>query len=391
MNGTKTTLLAGLTAFTVLLAGCAGNNAGMGIGGEKVATVNGTAITKADYDKTYDEMRQALGLDKMPQQQREMLADTVQQMALNKLIYHALVYGAAEKAGVKVSEQEIQQYKQDKIFKNPALKEQFQAFLSQNKMSEADFDKMVREQLLLNKFTEAKGGKDVQVSDAEVKSFYDKNKDQFKVPERIHASHILLKAIVPQMKQALREKNPKITDAELETQINAKKAELKAKADKLFAEIKATPAKFEDLAKKNSEDPISAKNGGDLGPMVENNIDPVFWEAIQKTQDGKMYPGVLVTQFGYHIIKVGTHMPPKQEGFAEAKEFIKDQLGQQRKQEFLKRWAEESKNTAKIDIEPKYMPKAAQAGAAGPEGMAPGGQAPAAMQAQPAPQQQAKH
>jgi parvulin-like peptidyl-prolyl isomerase len=389
MNGTKTTLLAGLTAFTVLLAGCAGGKTGMGIGGEKVATVNGTAITKAEYDKTYDEMRQALGLDKMPQQQREMLSDTVQQMVLNKLIYHALVFGAAEKAGVKVSDQEIQQYKQDKIFKNPALKEQFQAFLTQNKMSEADFDKMVREQLLLNKFTEAKGGKDVQISDAEVKSFYDKNKDQFKVPERIQASHILVKAIVPQMKQDLREKNPKITDAELEKQINAKKAELKAKADKLFAEIKANPAKFEELAKQNSEDPISAKNGGDLGPMVEANIDPVFWEAIQKTQDGKMYPGVLATQFGYHIIKVGAHMPPKQEGFEEAKVFIKDQLGQQRKQEFLKRWAEESKNTAKIDIEPKYMPKAAQA--TGAEGMAPGGQAPAAMQAQPAPQQQAKH
>lgn len=380
MTKTKASILAGMTAFTVLLAGCSGGNSAMGDGGKKVASVNGVAITKADYDKTYDELRQALGLDKMPEQQKQMLADTVKQMTLNKLIYQTLVYSEAEKAGVKVSDQEVQQFKQDKIFKDPAMKEQYQSFLKQQKMSEADFDKSIREQLLLNKFTEVKGGPSVQVTDAEVEEFYNKNKDQFKLPERIKASHILVKAIVPQMKQEIRDKNPKITDTELEKQINTRKAEMKAKADKLFTEVKADPGKFEELAKKNSDDTVSAQNGGDLGLMVESNIDPVFWEAIEKTKDGAMYPGVLATQFGYHIIKVINHLPAKQETFAEAKDFIKDQLGQQKKQEFLKRWAEQSKTTAKISIEPEYMPQAAQPGAAGP---AAGGQA------QPMPQPQA--
>src|SRR5690606_12850001 len=122
----------------------------------------------------------------------------------------ALINNEASKAGIQVTGDEIQKYKQEKIFSNPDMKTQFKTFLEQNQMSEADFDTMLKENLLMNKFLDVKGGAEVQVSDSEVKMFYEKNAEQFKVPERIRAKHILVEAVIPKMKKDLREQNAKI-------------------------------------------------------------------------------------------------------------------------------------------------------------------------------------
>jgi parvulin-like peptidyl-prolyl isomerase len=377
MSKAKASILAGMLAATIFVSGCA-NQGALG-GGEKVAVVNGTTISKVDFDKTYGEFEKAFHLDAAPQQQREAMGDTLKQMTLNKLILQTLIFNEATKDGIKVTDADVDDYKKKKIFSNPAMAEQFQAFLKQNNMKESDFDAMLKDNLLLNKFMDAKGGPAVQVSDADVQAYYAKNTAQFKIPARIHASHILVKAIVPQMKQELRSKNAKITDAELDKEIATKKEEMKAKADKLFAEVKADPAKFETLAKSSSDDTLSAQKGGDLGFMAENSIDPTFWAAAAKTPDGQMYPGVVASQFGYHIIKVMAHEAPHQQTFAEAKEMIREHMSQEKKQAFLQTWAEAQKATAKIEVEPAYKPKAETAG--GPGGMTGGN-----MQAVPATQ-----
>lgn len=390
MKNAKASILAGMLACTVFLSACS-SQGGLG-GGGKVATVNGTTITKAEYDKTYNEFEKAFHLDTASPQQKDQMSEMLRQMTLNKLILQTLIYNEASKAGIQVSDADVTKYKQEKIFNNPTLKEQFKTFLDQNKMKEADFDAMLRDTLLLNKFMDAKGGQEVKVSDAEVKTFYDKNIDQFKIPERIHASHILVKAIVPQMKQEIRAKNPKITDTELDQEINTEKQQLKAKADKIYADVKANPNKFAELAQKNSEDPASAKNGGDLGDIPQSNIDPAFWAAAEKTPNGQLHPGVVATQFGYHIIKVTDRKPPHQQTFEEAKEMIREHMAQEKKQTFLQKWAEQQKSVAKIDIEPAYQPKTAPEVGGQPGGMPAGMQQPAPQPvATNAPAEQGKH
>lgn len=376
MDKMKVSLLAGMLAVTVMVSGCA--NGGLA-GGQKVATVNGAVISKAEYDKTYSEFQKSFHLENVPEEQKGMLDDYLKQMTLNKLILQTLINTEANKAGIKVSDEEVKQYKQDKIFNDPALKEQFKAFLSQNKMQESDFDAMLRENLLLNKFMEAKGGQQVQVTDAEVKNFYDKNVEQFKMPESIRAEHILVKAIEPQLKQELRKANEKISDAELQKGLEAKKQALKAKADQLYAEVKANPAKFEEVAKKNSEDTMSAVKGGDLGFMPEGTVDPSFWAAAEKTEKGQLYPGVVTSQFGYHIIKVLDRKAAHQQTFDEAKAAIREQMSQQKKQAFLQQWAQQQRAAAKIDVEKAYQPKEPEMGASAETG-AQGGAAPAAGQ-----------
>ena len=75
-------------------------------------------------------------------------------MTLNKLILHTLVANEAQKANINVTDADVQAYKQKKIFSNPTLKEQYHTYLTQNMMSEADFDAMLKENLLLDDETD---------------------------------------------------------------------------------------------------------------------------------------------------------------------------------------------------------------------------------------------
>lgn len=385
MNGTtatrvKSVILSGLLAGTVFLAGCAG-----GLADSKVATVDGTPITRTAYDKTYKEFQKAFYVGNVPDSQKAALTDTLKRMTLEKLIAQTLIYNEAAKAGVTVTSAEVTDYKNKKILKDPVIAQQFKAFLTQNKMQESDFDAILKDNLLANKLIEAKGGPQVAVSDAEIKTLYDKHKDQFRHPERIHASHILVKAIEPQMKQELRAKTPTISDAELGKAVARQKETLKAKADKLFSEVKANPSRFEALAKVDSEDAASAGQGGDLGFMAQESTDPAFWAAIQKTPDGRLYPGVVSTPFGFHIVKVLAHQPPYVQTFEEAKPLIRDHLAQMKRQAFMQQWIEQQKTAAKIDIEPAYKPQEAPppAAATAPPAVPPAAKMPSSASSEP--------
>ncbi|MEM0952082.1 MAG: SurA N-terminal domain-containing protein [Cyanobacteria bacterium P01_H01_bin.74] len=354
MNTLKRVVLSGIIVGFITFSGCA-NNAGLNT---KVATVNGAVITKAAYEKAYSEIEKAFQLGNATEEQKAAMADTLKQMTMNKLILQQLVQSAAEKAGLSVSEEDIKAYKDENINSKPELKEQFTAFLKQNSMTESDFDAMLKDNLLMEKFMTLKGGDKVNISDSEAKTFYDSHKAQFDLPFRIHAKHILLKAIVPEIKKEIESKNEKISDDDLNKAIAEKKAAIKQKADTLYTQVIASPEKFETFAKENSEDKVSAINGGDLGDMAQSSVDPKFWGAAEKTPVGKIHEGVVESQFGYHIIKVVDTKPEHQMTLTEASPVIKQQLGMQKKQAFIQSWLDDQKAQAEIVIEPDYQTEA---------------------------------
>src|ERR1700740_3852404 len=96
-------------------------------------------------------------------------------------------------------------------------------------------------------------GQSAQVTDDELKVQYQQNIQQFQVPNRVHAEHILLMTVGK-------------TDAEV--------TEIKKKAEDILAQAKKKGANFEDLAKKYSEDPGSKTKGGDLGWLVQGQAGP---------------------------------------------------------------------------------------------------------------------
>ena len=153
------------------------------------------------------------------------------------------------------------------------------------------------------------------LTDAEMKSFYDKNMDKFKTPDQVRASHILVKS----------EKDAQDILAQLEKGAN-----------------------FEELAKKNSSDATAAK-GGDLGWFSKGSMVPEFEKVAFSLKEGQL-SDIVKTQYGFHIIKVTGKRPAGVRSFEEVKEQIKAALMPAKQQEFFQKIKDDLKKTAKISV-----------------------------------------
>ena len=115
-------------------------------------------------------------------------------------------------------------------------------------------------------------------------------------------------------------------------------------AKALIAQIKGG-AKFEDVAKKNSKDPGSAENGGDLDWANPGNYVPEFSAALTKLEKGQMTDTPVKSQFGYHIIKLEDVRETKFPSFDE----VKPQILQRQNQAKLAKFRDDLKAKAKTD------------------------------------------
>ncbi len=100
-------------------------------------------------------------------------------------------------------------------------------------------------------------------------------------------------------------------------------------AKSILAQLKAG-AKFEDLAKKNSKDPGSAENGGELDFAGPGAYVPEFSQAMVKLKKGETTDVPVKTQFGYHIIRLEDTRPAQFPPLAEVKTQIQQRLSQQK-------------------------------------------------------------
>ncbi len=143
----------------------------------------------------------------------------------------------------------------------------------------------------------------VQVSDDMLKLQYQANIQQYQVPNRVHAEHILFMTVGK-------------TDAEVE--------EIKKRAGDVLQQVKKG-GKFEDLAKKYSEDPGSKDKGGDLSWITQGQTVPEF-EKIAFSLPAGQVSDLVKTQYGFHIIKVLEKETAHTKPFEEVKETLRPNL-----------------------------------------------------------------
>ncbi len=151
------------------------------------------------------------------------------------------------------------------------------------------------------------GGKP-QVSDADVLAYYNAHKEQYEVKEQVKTRHILISV-------------PAGADAKTD-------AAAKAKAEDLLKQVKAG-GNFADLASKNSDDPGSKTQGGELPMYPTSGLDPAYAKAAMALNPGQT-SDVVKSQFGYHIIQTEQKEPAHTKPVAEVKAEIMPILEQQR-------------------------------------------------------------
>lgn len=128
---------------------------------------------------------------------------------------------------------------------------------------------------------QAKIAEGIKIDEAELKNYYEQNKQQFVAPERRRVRHILIESGADE---------------------KAKSA-AKAKAAALLAQLRAKPSLFAELAKKESQDPGSAAQGGDLGWVDRGAMVKPFEDAAFKLGQGQISE-LVETEFGWHIVEV---------------------------------------------------------------------------------------
>jgi peptidyl-prolyl cis-trans isomerase D len=169
------------------------------------------------------------------------------------------------------------------------------------------------------------GGKP-QVTDAEIQQYYNQNQSNYKVDAQVKVRHILI-AVDPNAGAAA-------------------DAAAKAKAQGILDQLRKDNGKdFADLAKKNSDDPGSKDQGGELGWIKHGVTVPAFDQTAFAQQPGQI-SGLVKTQFGYHIIqteeKQDAHTKPLSEVRASIVDTLTKQKEAQAEQTFAQQLASEA-------------------------------------------------
>ena len=358
MRGKK--LLTTLAVSAVLFAGCGLKS------GEAIIKVNNQNITQGQFDAEFDKqagngIAKALGID-VKDDKNSFLYMLIKDRVVNELIVKALLNQEMQKRGIEVTNKDVDDAVKE-IIDKVGSKEQLDALLKQNGISNSQFKKDLKEEVKMKKLAKELGSS--SVSDAEAKKFYNDNISKFKHPDKVRASHILISVNPQEIEEVVKSdpNNKNIDETAVKAKVAAEVQAKEAKANQILAEAKKNPTQFAKLAKENSEDTATANKGGDLGFFAAKEMVPEFSKAAFSMRPNTISDKPVKTQFGYHIIMVTDRSAAGQDPFEKVKANIKAYLENQKQIELIDKLTESLKKSAKIEyVNPAYNPENIQKG-----------------------------
>jgi peptidyl-prolyl cis-trans isomerase C len=289
-----------------------------------LAHVNDENVTKADFDRLLRNI-ELQNKAPVPAERRNEIYRGV----LDELVTYTALKQEAKARNFTVSDAEVEE--QINVMRQQAGGDApFKKALASRKMTLERLRSDARVQIAIAKMMTAQAANATAATDADAREFYDKNPDQFKRPEMVRASHILL-VVDPKADAATKNQARTAIDAILK----------RARSGEDFAA----------LAQQNSQHQ-TAPQGGDLGYFTREtmtstfagNADPVFGLKAGEIS------GVVTTNTGVHIIKITDRKTagtvPLEEVSPKLKEFLTEQKKRQQAQAFV----EQIKQKAKIEV-----------------------------------------
>jgi peptidyl-prolyl cis-trans isomerase D len=178
----------------------------------------------------------------------------------------------------------------------------------------------------------------VKLDDAKVKAYFDANLAEFRLPERVRAEYLVLSAeelgksevaTDAELKEAY-EKQASLLSVAEQRRASHILVQTKEEAEKLVAELRKAPQRFADLAKKHSQDPGSAENGGDLGMNARGALAAKSLEdAIFSLQPGEISIPVQ-SDFGFHVVRLTAVQAGKAASFDDLKKDLAVEIAKQK-------------------------------------------------------------
>lgn len=273
--------------------------------GEFVAKVNGSGISRKDFDWSLASAEQQFAqIGNQPGAENQV---NVKKEVLDRLIDIELMLQDAKKRGIAADDTQVNT-SLDAFKKQFNEENTFSSFLETNSLTEEIMKSQLQKQLTIQSLQQElmkEFSAKTTTSDADAKKFYDANIEKFAQPEQVKASHILIK-VDPAADEAAAQK----ARGELEV------IQQKIKDGGDFAE----------LARANSSCPSSAQ-GGDLGFFGKGQMVKPFEDAAFALKPGET-SDIVKTQFGYHLIKMDEKKDAGTVPFEDVKERISQYLSQ---------------------------------------------------------------
>ncbi|MEE8359619.1 MAG: peptidylprolyl isomerase [Candidatus Omnitrophota bacterium] len=268
-----------LCMIAMTIIGC-GKAKGPMDDGTIVATIGDETITLAAFEER---------LDKLPDSIRS-IAKANKAAYLENLVVEDLLYKEAVRKGLDKDEDIVMLFEE------------------------------ARKRILIARLAQDEIDNKINISERDIKAYYNENKSELESPQLYRASHIL----VDTMEEA--------------SQIS----------DKLTA-----GALFEELAREYSKD-VTSKRGGDIGYFSSGQMLPEFEDACIKLKIGET-SGPVKTQFGYHIIKLTDKRGPEPLKYADVKDRIEKILMTQKRGRLLEALVNKLKTETKVTINTELL------------------------------------
>lgn len=284
-----------------------------------IAKVNGDPITQAEFDARYGLVKsnyEAQSNAKLDEVKDKAAIQKLKDLTYNNLVSQKLLQQDAVKKKITVTDAEVKNsLDYIKSIKNQGNKDGYQQFLKENNLTE----KTLTSELKISQLTSKVGDqitKNVTVSDAESKAYFEKNKTQFEQAGGVQIFHILV--------------------------------DKEATAKEVLQKLKAG-GDFSSLAKEYSKD-TSKDSGGYVGlANQDSQWVTEFKKAALSLKPGELYPDPVKSQFGYHIIKAGTQQAAVSKNYEDVKDQVKKAALQEKQNEVFQKYLTNLQSKAKIE------------------------------------------
>ncbi|MDT7809474.1 MAG: foldase protein PrsA [Acidobacteriota bacterium] len=317
--------------------------------GTVVATVEGRAIPARVFEMYLKNGREGLGLDERTEEGRRRLG-LLREGVVSELIDRELIRLETERRNLRPDAARVD-VEESRAVEQLGGEEKFKEYLAARRLTREEFMETVRAPLY-GELLRGELGKDLKVTDAEVKAFYEAHKRdaEFQLPERVAVSHILVAARPALVERQLREEKGLDGEA-LQKAVSDEMARRRARAEELRRRLGSHPceADFAALARTDSDDAGTRERGGSLGLLQRGSHPKEFDDAAFALKSGEL-SAVVQTEFGFHVIKATAHEPARPLTYEEAAPEIQRRLSAGREAETLKAWLISARRVAHIRV-----------------------------------------
>jgi parvulin-like peptidyl-prolyl isomerase len=297
-----------------------------------VIRVGDRIVTRTQYQKRLRDAFAEIEQTAAPSEVAARKAD-IQKRMTDELIAEMLIKDRADRLNIGVSADETKDAI-GRLMSQYGLKTEaeFEESLQKSGMTRAEMEARLRDTILMNKvFGRELRGRE-ELTDRELKERYDREKEQYRLPERAHLREIVI----------LRPDNPAQVDA------------ARQRANEIAARAKAED--FAKLAGDVSESGTKAK-GGDLGEVARGELLPDLDKAVFNSAAGTVI-GPIESRSAWHILKVETRLPSEVPAFESVKDRLRKDASEDAWQRDYRAYIDRLRKDAFIQINEQYVPAA---------------------------------